>query len=494
VVPSRPRGWLLRACERLTFSSNVSSAQNPLAFAARDICSHEIDRAKDADANEMLLDSQALEQGFFSRIRWWLSGRPSEPPPLLRAARNGRLLDVMNSLRHGDPVNATDLDGRTALALALRDGYADVATVLLANGADYKIADKAGSTSLHDASASGLTGMAWRLLEAGAPVDQQDSEGVTPLMVAAWHGDLEMMKLLVDHHASVNAQDHFGRTPLIDTLQVQDADALKAERVKVVNFLLEHGADVNLKANAGVDFGTTALLLAQQNNFPDIVDRLKAEDPQVQEALPFASFRFDPRVLPAALRPYGVRLVACRNGNLDSSQQQQLFKEISSTAQQGDGDAEFLLGLANGIGCGTPTNQETARDSFRKSANQGNGLGEAAYGLSLWLGEGGHQQVHEAEKYMKRSADSKNPFGQLLLALYEWDTDKDASTDLVKQAAPYFAPAANAWGLRDGWAPNAKGEVDPYLKKASELGDPMAAKNIASGDFAARDFAASVRD
>jgi WD40 repeat protein/TPR repeat protein len=494
LLPATPQGWLVRACERLTFSASVASATSSQAAEARDVCARELAREDDAAGGEVLTDPHASSHGFLGRIRSWF-GKTDEPAPLLRAAGAGRLLEVLNSLEDGEDVNAADADGRTALQLALRGGYADVATILLAKGANPNVADHFGQGALHAAAESGLEGMARRLLAAGVPVDARDQDGITPLMVAAGHCDIEMMKVLADHHAGLNTQDNFGRTPLIATLQlIYSEDNWQEEIMAAVNFLLDRGADVNSTTRVGSIFGTTALLSAQSWNLTDLTTRLMAANPEIQEAMPKTWIRFDPNVLPAALRPFGERLVACRNGNLDAGAQQQLFKDIAGAAQQGNADAEFLYGLAEGLGCGTATNHVAAREGFRKSADQKSALGEAAYGLSLWMGEGGPQNKQLAETFIRRSAVAKNPFGQWVLALYVQDKNKQESINLLAQAAPYFAPAQNSLGYLSDWPPKAKGVIDPNLTKALKRGDPMAANNIAAGDAELHDYAAAVRD
>ena len=76
------------------------------------------------------------------------------------------------------------------------------------------------------------------LIERGADVNAKDANGNMPLNYAAQFDNLEVISLLLDKGANINAQNKFGITPL-----------MHADKVNTVKFLLDKGADKNIKDN-----------------------------------------------------------------------------------------------------------------------------------------------------------------------------------------------------------------------------------------------------
>jgi serine/threonine protein kinase len=96
------------------------------------------------------------------------------------------------------------------------------------------------------------------LLQRGANVHAQDSRGRTPLMIAAANNSPRAIRLLLDFGANINEQTQFG-TPLLRAAQYQwplqqFRDEWKEgirEQDNAVRFLLENGANPNLRDAAG---------------------------------------------------------------------------------------------------------------------------------------------------------------------------------------------------------------------------------------------------
>ena len=76
-----------------------------------------------------------------------------------------------------------------------------------------------------------------------APTDDHGWLGWTALMWAAMEGRLQVVEFLVEHGADVNARTENGTTALI-------AAAGKGQ-LQVVEFLVEHGADINARTDEG---------------------------------------------------------------------------------------------------------------------------------------------------------------------------------------------------------------------------------------------------
>lgn len=107
------------------------------------------------------------------------------------------------------------------------------------------------------------------LLSRGVSPDTVAESGKTPLMFAASEGYLDLARVLLSYGADINRRSSAtGGTALRDAA-IQD-DAV------MVRLLLEHGADPNLTD----DLGETALSIAQDMDFEEIVGILRQADAQ----------------------------------------------------------------------------------------------------------------------------------------------------------------------------------------------------------------------
>ena len=68
---------------------------------------------------------------------------------LIDAVKTGNLELVVNSIKNGADVNATDSDGYTALMSAAFGGHPEVAKLLINNGADVNATDSDGHTRVN---------------------------------------------------------------------------------------------------------------------------------------------------------------------------------------------------------------------------------------------------------------------------------------------------------------------------------------------------------
>ena len=127
--------------------------------------------------------------------------------------------------------------------------------LLLARGADVKVANSEGVTALHEAAANGNEEVVGLLLGAGANIGAREQvRRFTPLLVAAYKGESGVVRLLLDRGADINAKDKDGATAL-------HLAAIEDNR-DTVRVLLEHGAKADVKSNGGV----TALEVARKQN------------------------------------------------------------------------------------------------------------------------------------------------------------------------------------------------------------------------------------
>lgn len=115
-----------------------------------------------------------------------------EAPPLIAATLAGDRDTVQALLQGGTDPNLT-YHSNTALTYAARDGFTDIARLLV---------------------------------EEGAEVNWIDSEGVTPLILAAFKGHVEIAELLLDQGADRTVKDQWGRTALDYALRRGEEDAI----------------------------------------------------------------------------------------------------------------------------------------------------------------------------------------------------------------------------------------------------------------------------
>jgi ankyrin repeat protein len=171
-------------------------------------------------------------------------------PALVGSAIRGDANSVKTLLDKGADVNARDMDGNTALDWAAGQGYVEIVKLLLDRGADVNVKDKMlGFTPLMTATRSGHTEIAKLLLDRGADVNV-----VSGAVAFSWTS--------FDGSRSESGV-RGGWTALMIAAQYGYVDIVKS--------LLERKADINLKdAN-----GDTALKLAEKNNYNEIIKLLK---------------------------------------------------------------------------------------------------------------------------------------------------------------------------------------------------------------------------
>src|SRR5436190_19722575 len=156
------------------------------------------------------------------------AGRES---PVLSAARTGNVEVMKLLLAHGGDANAKEAGrGQTALMWAAAEKHAEVARVLIDQGADVK-----ARTIPVSGAGSGRGG--------GMGGGSNGANGFTPLLFAVRAGDLATVRLLAGAGGDVNDTTADGLSALVlATVRAQ---------VDIALFLLEHGADAN---HAGAGF------------------------------------------------------------------------------------------------------------------------------------------------------------------------------------------------------------------------------------------------
>ncbi|MDA0866449.1 MAG: ankyrin repeat domain-containing protein [Cyanobacteria bacterium] len=117
---------------------------------------------------------------------------PAPAPPLIAATLAGDIEAVRSHLDSGTNPNLV-YHTNTALTYAARDGFTDIAQLLIDHGAE---------------------------------VNWVDGEGVTPLILASLKGHTALAELLLHHGADITVIDQWHRTALDYALRRGEADAI----------------------------------------------------------------------------------------------------------------------------------------------------------------------------------------------------------------------------------------------------------------------------
>ena len=156
----------------------------------------------------------------------------------------------------------------TARAGALHDavkvGDRPAIEALLTGGTDIEESDFVVGTALHVAVAQGDAAVAALLLDHGANIEaESELQGARALHLAADFGDLAMITLLLDFDAEIDSRAGNTRTPLIR--------AAAAGHLEAVALLLGYGAAIDEHENV---IGRTALHLAAFHGHVEVVKLL----------------------------------------------------------------------------------------------------------------------------------------------------------------------------------------------------------------------------
>jgi ankyrin repeat protein len=194
---------------------------------------------------------------------------------LIDAVKDNDAATVRSLIAQRVDVNTIETDGSTALHWAAQRDNPEIASLLLAAGANPKAANRYNVTPLFLAATNGSAAIIGRLLEAGADPNGTSGQGETALMTASLTGKTDALEVLLGAGASVNAAEPLrGQTSLMWAAAEGNAPA--------ADLLIEAGADLNAKSTSGF----TPLLFAVRNGHIDAVEVLLDRGADVNDVAP----------------------------------------------------------------------------------------------------------------------------------------------------------------------------------------------------------------
>jgi len=144
------------------------------------------------------------------------AARAKESGAMHAAVANGDFADVHELLELGANANEAKSaeDTTTPLLVAAAKGHADIAKLLLKNGASLSATDDCGNTALHIACSKGHVNVVGRLIKAECDLSVKAGNGATALHLAARKGHDDVVALLIESGCDIECVDAKGATPL----------------------------------------------------------------------------------------------------------------------------------------------------------------------------------------------------------------------------------------------------------------------------------------
>ena len=168
-------------------------------------------------------------------------------------------------------INAMNSKQETLILIATHNNDVPIAQLLIDNGANVNLQDTILDSAYLYAGAQGRTEILdYMLRHADIDFSVVNRYGGNTLIPAAEKGHIDAVRLLVaDPNIDINFQNNFGYTALIEAVALTDGSEVFQEIVQV---LVDHGADTNLRDNSG----KTALDYAQERQFATMIAILQS--------------------------------------------------------------------------------------------------------------------------------------------------------------------------------------------------------------------------
>ncbi len=230
--------------------------------------------------------------------------------PLMVATMNGHMDCVMTLLRNNANVNMRNFNRETALMLAIygENKYRlNIIKMLIVCGASINavnsrheniimlacqrgllyliklfhhyncslfIKDINDNTLMHHACINGNPEIVDFLINNNAPIDHINKFSESPLSLAVEYGNLEIIKKLLKNYAQDHVCNKNGDMLLHQSISMADTD----ERKEIAKIFIQNSIDINIQN----DKGKTAIMIACQNNFQNLVEEILKRYPATE--------------------------------------------------------------------------------------------------------------------------------------------------------------------------------------------------------------------
>lgn len=200
--------------------------------------------------------------------------------PLILAALNNHHHLIRRYLARGDDATVRDVDGETALSLAIEKRHEESVAVLRefhVEEGDYSSLDP--EAAILKAAEDGSLGSILNMRDSGVPINCCDAGGNSPLMIAVRAGHQGVVRSLYHLGADINHRNHAGETAL--------GLAKASDSTDIVNTLQEFGALDAVTGELGklsAMFGGIAVYNAADTMFGRMSHPYKDKPPYDNEA------------------------------------------------------------------------------------------------------------------------------------------------------------------------------------------------------------------
>jgi uncharacterized protein len=188
---------------------------------------------------------------------------------MLSAARNGDAAKLALLVAAGADVETRDDAGRTPLLVAVTDDRVDAARVLVSAGASPDALDGRHDTPWLVTGVTGSVEMAEVLLPAAPDLAIRNRFGGISIIPASERGHADYVAYVLDHtDIAIDHVNDLGWTALLEAVVLGEGTE---PWQRIVDTLVEHGADVSIRDREGL----TALQHARRSGYTRIVEALE---------------------------------------------------------------------------------------------------------------------------------------------------------------------------------------------------------------------------
>ena len=197
---------------------------------------------------------EAAAAGDIEKVKWLIRKKNADINhfesndfvPLIGAIKSGndQLLELL--VDRGANINVSDGLGRPPVIVAVENNQLTMVKFLLEKGADIDARGIKNNTVLMNALSNGKLTMARSLVALGAEVNAKNEDGITPFMKAVMYGKrYNILDFLVEHDADIDAKANNGNTAIMIATINEDKEMIK--------YLKNLGADINIQNNEGMN-------------------------------------------------------------------------------------------------------------------------------------------------------------------------------------------------------------------------------------------------